>query len=233
MDGATWTRIAHLRQFPLPGGDAAAREPARCALGLLHAADLRASSQVLENLAITQSHASRLTALCSNRSFAPLTSSIGRLFDAVSALTGACQLNSFEGEAAMALEFLAERSQIYAGYCAPCPIGPGEPWAIDWKPMLIGLLRDIEVNMPREMIARRFHNWLADTAVLVAIKGGKRQVILSGGCFQNRVLLETVSKRLQRAEFDPIWPRQFPPNDGALALGQLYGAAQMINQEPV
>lgn len=231
VDGATWSRLVHLRPFRLPGGDAAAREPSRCAIGLLHAAGHTVPVEVIDRLGLSIGRAERLNELCERPRLAPTTTSMGRLFDGVSALLGLCHLNTFEGEAAMALEFSAHRSDTCASYRLSDLYKFNGGWVVDWEPMLAGVLMDIAASMPVAIIARRFHNWLGDVAVAIALKGKQKRVVLGGGCFQNRVLLETVISRLKEAGFEPIWPRQFPPNDGGLALGQLYGAALILRKE--
>ncbi len=195
-DGTDFRRVGHLRQFPLPGGDRAVRQPRRSALGLLfeilgpeaqrHAAawfrpgELRV---LLQSLARPRLN--------------PRTSSVGRLFDAVAALCGLPAPASFEGQAAMALEFAADR--VLAEGQSPeeaYPLPSG-----DWEPMLRAILADLAAGEPIGRVSLRFHNALADWAVAAARRWGGGQVALCGGCFQNSLLLRQTSSRLRAAGF--------------------------------
>jgi hydrogenase maturation protein HypF len=231
IDGGCWERTAHFKHFSLPGGDAVARDPARAAIGLIHAAGVTLEPWICTQLSLSPQRARQFWSMCDRPLNAPITSSVGRLFDAISALLGVCHKNSFEGEAAMALEFTAERSDKQTSY----PIIPPEyrhrkVWVIDWIPMLISVLADLKSGISRETIARKFHNWLADIILLTAIQWPGRTLALSGGCFQNAVLLQTVQRKLDIAGLNAIWPEAYPPNDGGLSLGQIYGAALILQR---
>jgi hydrogenase maturation protein HypF len=152
----------------------------------------------------------------------PRTSSLGRLFDAVAALCGLPPIVSFEGQAAMALEFAADES-CEAAY--PFPIGDGSPAVADWEPALRAILADRAAGVPAARISAEFHNGLADLAVDIARRWGGSEVVLSGGCFQNAVLSRRVHQRLEAAEFHVYAHRRVPPNDGGIALGQAVIAA--------
>ena len=206
-------RAAHLRTFPLPGGDAAAREPRRSALGVLY-------ELYGDNLPPVPGFAPAeqrlLVQALESGVNAPLTSSMGRLFDAVAALIGLPNIVTFEGQAAMQLEFAAEAATTDAAY--PFILRDG---VIDWQPLIEVLLADRQHGVAVSEIAAKFHKTLAAVAESVAKKVGEERVALSGGCFQNRVLLEKTVARLQRAGFRPYWHRLIPPNDGGIAYGQL------------
>jgi hydrogenase maturation protein HypF len=215
-------RVAHLRPYPLPGGDMAAREPRRSLLGLLYTmygADL--PRQYL------QFHPSELTLLLSvleKGLHAPMTSSMGRLFDAVAALAGLQQKCSFEGQAAMALEYAA-LEQI-TDECYPYEITPitnashAGSGIMEWKLMLAAMLSETKPAL----LSAKFHNTLVRMIVDVAQRMGIQQVALTGGCFQNRVLLERSVSQLRTAGFTPYWQQRIPPNDGGIALGQIAAA---------
>ncbi len=224
VDAQGFSRVAALRPFPLPGGDRAAQEPRRSALGLLYA--LYGEDLPRHRLDFTRPELDLLIAALKRGINAPLTSSMGRLFDAVAALIGLRQRSSFEGQAAMALEFAALRADTDECYPFEITTITGDEGAcgrmIEWKPMMVSLL---EENDPA-LISAKFHNTLATMIVAVAERVGEPNVALSGGCFQNRTLLERTIGRLRAAGFNPYWQQQIPPNDGGIALGQLVAAAR-------
>ncbi|BDU76822.1 carbamoyltransferase HypF [Mesoterricola sediminis] len=221
LAGTGFTRAAWLRPFPLPGGDRAAREPARAALGLLWAVrgDLEAGQGW-----VAPEAAEVIRGALASRLNTPLTSSVGRLFDAVAAMTGIRAHRGYEGQAAMALEYAALRSSDTGTY----------PWAFrdrdgleaDPGPLVEALLADRARGLAPEACARRFHQALADLALAMAERTGCRQVVLSGGCFQNALLTALVRARLAAAGLEPVSPTAFPPHDGGLSLGQAYLAGQ-------
>ncbi len=200
-------RTAHLLPFPLPGGDAAAKEPQRTALGMLFAMG-RSDAWEGENKDLL------LQTLNKNIN-CPLTSSAGRLFDGAAALLGLCQKNTFEGQAAMALEFSAttETEDIY-----PYEISGN---VIDWRPMIAALMEDNKALAPT-----KFHNTLAAIITDIAKRSGQKKTLLTGGCFQNKTLLEKTITRLYDAGLEPYWHRDIPPNDGGLAVGQIIAATK-------
>lgn len=223
VDGAAMRRVAHLRPFALPGGERAMREPRRSALGLLHAvfgADAAAHVDGIFRPAETRI----LLAMLERQLHAPRTTSMGRLFDAVAALAGLHAEASFEGQAAMALEFVAEAAEETAARY-PLPLRPGEPAVADWEPLVRALLDDRARGVAASVMAARFHAALADLAVEIAGRTGLARVVLSGGCFQNVLLARTVCARLVARGFAVHTPQRYPPNDGGIALGQAMVAA--------
>ena len=152
---------------------------------------------------------------------APLTSSAGRLFDAVAALLGLRDRTTFEGQAAMELEF-AVRSEISEAYAFN--IKDGSPPIVESEPGIIELITDHQNNARTGTIAAKFHNMLAEMIVAVARRIGEPKVVLSGGCFQNRYLTERAIDRLLAENFRPYWHQHIPPNDGGIALGQIVAA---------
>jgi len=216
-------RFAHFRLFPLPGGEKAAREPRRSVLGLLYEifADELFQGHLRESLDYFKPlELDILRRMLKSGTNSPYTSSAGRLFDAAAAVLGLIQCASFEGQAAMLLEFAAEKSTSEEVY--PFNLIENKPVIIiDWQPVFQGLLKD---KHKVSDAAKKFHNTTAEIILAVAQKSGQGKVALSGGCMQNRLLLETAINRLKNAGFIPIWPRQVPPNDGGIALGQaVYG----------
>jgi len=211
-------RYAHLRPFALPGGGKAIEEPRRTALGLLH--EIYGERVFgLNFLPFTESELQLLSPVLAKRINCPRTTSAGRLFDAAASLLGLCQVNQYEGQAAMALESCASRSDSDAAY--PFRLIDGEPLVIDWQDAIEALLTDIP-NRDADLIAKKFHNTLAEMILAVAKRAGEKTLVLSGGCFQNACLVEASVKRLKTAGFEVFRHQNIPPNDGGLALGQLY-----------
>jgi hydrogenase maturation protein HypF len=232
-DGAP-ERVAHLRRFPLPGGDQAAREPRRAALGLAYEIFGAAvfARGIFPRRFFAAGEIRALEAMLARRLQAPLASSVGRLFDAVASLLGLAPSRCYEGQAAMALEFAADGYPTGESY--PLPLidgGKGRPLVLDWEPMVRAVLRDRDRGVANGKIAARFHNALADGVVAVARRVKQEKIALSGGCFQNRLLAERVVEKLTDAGFRAFRHRRIPPNDGGLAVGQVLGAARILKSE--
>jgi hydrogenase maturation protein HypF len=145
----------------------------------------------------------------------------------------------------MELEFRAARTDTIDPYpfslrnsrTAGCPGGPENQenqrvpaWTVDWSEMVRRIVDDRLDNVPTETIAARFHRTLADSIAAVAERVGIHRVALSGGCFQNRILLEQSVRALERKGFRVYWHQRIPPNDGGIALGQL-NAARILGQQ--
>jgi hydrogenase maturation protein HypF len=214
-------RSGHLRPFPLVGGDKAAKEPRRPALGILYelfgegAFDLK-PSPTLEAFEPRELLVLRKKLMAPDRA---LTTSMGRFFDAAASLAGVCQRSRFEGEAAMVLEF--NTHGLESGEAYPFPLhSRGDGFILDWEPLVKELLADMGREVPAWIISQRFHNALAEGLVAAAKRVGLEQVGLSGGCFQNRYLTERAVHRLKQEGFRPFWQKRVPPNDGGLSLGQ-------------
>lgn len=225
-----YRRIAHLGCFPLPGGDSAVREPRRSALGLLWAMYGEHFPQDVPSLHAFSKAELRTLILALRRNLnTPLTSSIGRLFDAFASLIGLRQSCSFEGQAAMALEFAAMRAdqkcdERYPYLITPVTTENALPVSrLCCKVLIESALGDFHAGFTVEQIAWKFHVTLADMAVAVAQIVGVPQVALGGGVFQNRILLELTINKLRSAGFAPYWAEKLPPNDGGIAYGQIIG----------
>jgi hydrogenase maturation protein HypF len=221
-DQKSFMRIAHFRPFLLPGGDAAVKEPRRSALGVLYeifGKELWDRPELLRG--IEQSERALLGQMLAKNVNAPPTSSVGRLFDAVAALIGLRDRTSFEGQAAMELEFAAETgvSDSYSFVLLE-----GETAVVDWQPTILQLLDDIYSGASPGVMSAKFHNMLAETVVRLAQKTREPKIVLTGGCFQNRYLTERTVSRLLAEGFRPYWHQRVPPNDGGIALGQAVAA---------
>lgn len=212
-------RYAHFRPFALPGGYKAIQEPRRAALGMLY--EILADRAFDRNgLGFSEPELQLLRSALSKHINCPTTTSVGRIFDAVSSLLWLCQINHYEGQAAMALENCAtQASQSDAFY--DFQITDTEPMVIDWQPILKQLLDDIQ-HLSAPIIANKFHNTLAEIILTFAKRAGEQSVVLSGGCFQNACLVEKTVGKLKTAGFTVVCHEKIPPNDGGLALGQLY-----------
>ena len=242
-------RVAHWRTFRLPGGDAAAKEPRRAALGLLHGTFGDAAFDLGDRPTLRAFSGAELAALrtmLTQGVNSPRTSSVGRLFDAVASLIGLRQRMRFEGQAAMDVEFAADGASgeepyplrmedggwrmavtaAAASHSALC--APHSAFLLDWAPMVQAILADSERGVPAGEMSARFHETLAEAIVAVARRVGEPRVVLSGGCFQNRRLTERAVRRLEADGFRPYWHQRIPPNDGGVALGQVVAARRAL-----
>jgi hydrogenase maturation protein HypF len=227
-DEDSFQRVAHFRQFRLPGGDAAVKEPRRTALGVLYEiwGDNVITDRRLAPIAsFSDSELVVLQQMLAREINSPRTSSAGRLFDAVASILGLRHRVSFEGQAAMELEFAIQPAinEVY-----PFEVTDGLPCIVDWAPMIPEILIDLQKGQPTGNISAKFHNTLTESIVAVARKVGETRILLTGGCFQNQYLVERSVRRLLDAGFRPYWHQRVPPNDGGIALGQAVAAARSL-----
>jgi hydrogenase maturation protein HypF len=152
----------------------------------------------------------------------PMTTSIGRLFDAFSSVLNLCQVSDFEGQAAMALEACAINSRVRYAY--PTSIIERDSLILDWQPLLIGVLADLS-HTNHQQIAASIHHSLANWVFAIAEKTQASRLVLSGGCFQNAYLVEAIMNAEQAQHYTLFRHATIPPNDGGLALGQIYAHA--------
>jgi len=234
IDGDAWRREAHLLPFRLPGGDAAIREPRRSAIGALHAA---LCERIWQDVALPPLAAFEpvqhdlLRTMLAHGINSPLTSSAGRLFDAVASILDLRQGSCFEGEAAMAVEFAARRATGSYDLPAPLVVSADDGLLVDWRPMIDALSSAARQGKETDPIASAFIDWLAEAIVLIARAVRVERVVLTGGCFQNAVLTERTMDRLRAAGFRPFRHHRVPPNDGGLAVGQAAFAARAMHEE--
>jgi hydrogenase maturation protein HypF len=224
-------RVAHFRPFRLPGGDAAAREPRRAALGLLYelyGESLFAHQELSPVGALAPLEGSAFKGMFGRHLNTPQCCSVGRLFDVVASLINLRQKIRFEGQTAMELEFAAGKIVTEATYELALSKSDAGVVILDWAPLIEGLLADVATGVAKGEIAAKFHNTLADAIVTVARRMGCGRVALSGGCFQNRYLTERAVLRLRADGFQPYWHQRVPPNDGGIALGQIIAAQREL-----
>lgn len=247
-DGAVWggevlvaetgrfTRAAHLGYVPMPGGEAAIREPWRMALSYLYQAfdgeTYPDNLPVLQTVPPMQRRAVR--EMISKQVHTPATSSLGRLFDGVAAMAGLGHTITFEGQAAMALEACAGRHLTLTGDHYAWDVHHRDGMRhIGLAPLIRQVARDLADATDVGRISRRFHRSLiilfTEMCIVLRKETGINRVVMSGGVFQNRLLFEGLTDTLARKRFEVYAHRQIPTNDGGISLGQAVAAAAMAN----
>ena len=247
LDGTIWggeflrvmddsfVRVAHFRTFRLPGGEKAIKEPRRAAMGLLYeifGEELFGMNDLAPVQSFTAAELDLLRQMLRKQINAPVTSSAGRIYDAVSSLTGIRQITRFEGQSAMELECALDGVITDESY----PVRLSESGAddrqsaliIDWQPLMLAILDDLRSCVPSGTISAKFHNAMVESIIAVARRVNEKKVALTGGCFQNQYLTERAVQRLQNDGFSPYWHQRIPPNDGGIALGQAVAAAERL-----
>jgi hydrogenase maturation protein HypF len=231
----SFRRVATLRTFRLPGGEKAVQEPRRVALGILYeifGSDIFRRNDVKSLLTFTPTELDVLKQMFTKNINMPVTTSVGRLFDAVASLIGLRQKVNYEGQAAMELEFLTAEIEVKESYPFSLEDTITEMGndkesnliIIDWSALIRGILEDVRKNIQTGIISSKFHNTLVEIVAAVALKVKLPRVVLSGGCFQNRYLTEHAVNRLREKGFRPYWHQRIPPNDGGISLGQASAA---------
>ncbi len=240
VEGNSFQRVAHLAGTPMPGGDAAVKAPWRMtAAHLLHHGILTAEEAChrlpLPGHLFPSETVTLIMQMMEKGINSPITSSMGRLFDAVSALLGTCTHVTFEGEAAIRLQAAAENAW------------PQEPYPFSWHgesdtriihtaSMFKGILKDMDKKRPVEQIAARFHATLVELFTVLCQKirkeTGLDRVALSGGVFQNRLLLREMLHALDKERFTVFTHHRVPASDGGLSLGQAMVAGMGKSMPP-
>ena len=246
-DGAVWggevllatyadfERVAHLDYVPMPGGAAAITEPWRMAVSYLH----KHFGEVFWDLEIPflreleRRQVAVLVRILERGVNSPLTSSCGRLFDAVSALAGIRRRVNYEAQAAIELEAAIAGESEGAAY--PLELrADGSGWIIDTAPLFAALVNDLESGAPAGIVSRRFHEGFVDVlaraAKLIHAKTGVNNICLSGGSFQNVFLLENLKRRLEADGLNVFTHSEVPCGDGGLSLGQALVAAHRVEE---
>ena len=220
-------RVAHLRPFRLPGGEQAAREPRRAALAVRwETFGAQGCLAGVEEGTEWRAQAQLLVAMLAKQIQSPVTTSMGRLFDAVASMLGLCQVAGFEGQAAMALEQEGIRASVSVHgeddtYPIPLIARDEAPrrWIADWRPMIALIADDLSRGIERSRIAHRFHRSLAELIGQAAERVGVRQVVLTGGCFQNVLLADLARARLESAGFVALTHRRSSPERRRVGVG--------------
>jgi len=247
VDGAIWgceflladardfRRCAHLKYIPLPGGDAATKEPYRMALSYLFSAFeedfLELDIPILKRL--DGKKVMTILRMIQRGVNSPLTSSCGRLFDAVSSLIGIRDVTTYEAQAAIELEMTADAktSNVY-GYKIETE---NDVDTINVQKMVREIVSDLQKDVPKAIISAKFHNTVADfivkTCERIREQNNIDEVVLSGGVFQNRRLITKVLTQLRARKFTPYFHSRVPTNDGGVSLGQAVIADRMTSDE--
>ncbi|MCX6152686.1 MAG: carbamoyltransferase HypF [Candidatus Kapabacteria bacterium] len=247
-DDSTIEHICQFRRFPLPGGEIAIKEPRRSAAGMLYQM-MNGHLFDSENIALLNNFSNEersiLYTILNKQINCPKTSSLGRIFDTIASLLNLKQKSGYEGQAAMSVEFIADpeeqgsypviiKQEIPNDEMEDSCISNNDKTGklkniliIDWEPMLNLVLSDISEELPTAKIAAKFHNYLSDTIVYLAEMLKLQKVILSGGCFQNKILTEQTIIKLLNKGIQPYWHQLVPTNDGGIALGQINFELQM------
>jgi hydrogenase maturation protein HypF len=225
-------RLAHLRYAPMPGGDLAARTPWRCLAGYASLSPENTTLQPTGRDPAAEDYRIALRQIERGIN-APLASSMGRLFDAAAAVLGVRDVASYEGQAAMELESIADGGRVLP---LPFPVvDQGDGWQLDPVPLLSELAARKASGEPVPRLAAAFHESIAEasTDVVGQIRRttGLDTVVLSGGTFQNARLLRSLRRRLLERSFRVLVPSQFSPNDGAISVGQAAVAAARLAQQ--
>ena len=244
-DGAIWgceimradlqsfERLAHLAYIPLAGGEQAVRQPWRIAAAYLMQAYgddfLSLDIPFVRNLNRKRWHT--LSQMITRQVNVPLTSSLGRLFDAVAALVSIRNEVIYEGQAAIEMEILAN---IHNAHIYPFSTEGDKPTRLDVRPMIRAIADDIQKGISTAQIAGNFHWTVAEMLAVMCVQArqrtGLQTIALSGGVFQNRLLLERLISLLEQSAFQVYTNRRVPPNDGGLALGQLAIASALVSK---
>jgi hydrogenase maturation protein HypF len=222
-DYKSYQRAAHLEYFPLPGGDAAIKKPARTALALLWSLGLEWDERLAPVAEFSSQDQVTLRAQLDRKINTPMTSSMGRLFDAAAALAGVRQRVNYEGQAAIEFEALADSTE--AGMY---PFGL-EQDRVQTRSGVEALVADVLADVPLPKISARFHNGIANIVRIATLEmqrqSGVDKVVLSGGVWQNITLLGRTLSLLGNEGFKVYIHREVPTNDGGLSLGQAAIAA--------
>jgi hydrogenase maturation protein HypF len=232
-DYSGYGRLAHLRYLPMPGGEAAVKHPRRMAAAyLLDCLGAGALEEPLPSvLEMNPQERAVLRRQIERGINSPLTSSVGRLFDAVSSLLGLRHQVSYEGQAAIELEMAADEGETSA---YPWDLILGDPSIVDARPAVQCIMKEHQQGVPVSAIAARFHNTVADmvagTCDLLRKQNNVNLVALSGGVFQNLLLLERARLKLEARGFTVLTHHRIPANDGGIALGQAVIASRLLSE---
>ncbi|NIP29817.1 MAG: carbamoyltransferase HypF [Candidatus Dadabacteria bacterium] len=233
VSGGSFKRVAHFRSFSLPGGKKSIEEPRRTSLGLLY--------EIYKDTLFDMKHLTPLNSFSAKecdllrtalegKINSPTTTSVGRIFDAVSSILDLCHFSTYEGQAAMALEFTingVQTDDIYELNIKTFTENGNSSIIVDWEPMIKEILEEVKNKSSKSLISAKFHNTLVESILLVANRSNEKKIVLSGGCFQNKYLIERACKHLRKEGFLPYWNRRVPSNDGGISFGQIVAASYL------
>ena len=226
--GKEFTRAAYLKPFKLPGGEAAIHDVWKTGFALLYEIygekvfglkNIRFLKNLKKILLLKQ--------MLDKNINSPLTSSMGRLFDGVSAVLGIRDKANFEAQAALELEFAAGENSSGDFFNYRLSQNSGKSYIIEWGVIIDEIVKSVETGESKQLIAVKFHNTLTEIIADIAGKTGFNRVLLTGGCFQNKLLLEKTVFRLKHEGFNVYWHQRVPANDGGISLGQVKYASYL------
>jgi hydrogenase maturation protein HypF len=207
-------RFAHLDYFLLPGGEKAVTEVDRIATALMHASGLPVKNKT--SLSLIEKGIN-----------SPETSSLGRLFDGISALIGLTQISEYEARAAILLQQCAENFYGTPNGEYEIDLRFDSCWILEYKNLIISIVDDLKNKIPKEEIAWKFHSWIASGIAAIVEKSGTDPIVLSGGCFQNTLLTKMV---MSRAKTKYHFPRHIPVNDACISIGQAFSGVEHVSR---
>ncbi len=231
-DYTNFERVAHLEYFPLAGGDAAIKKPYRVALSLMKEAGIDWDESLNCVSYCTETERKILAKQLENNLNVILTSSFGRLFDAVASIADVRQKITYEAQAAIEFEALIDEN--VSGFYVFDLTG-SDIIEINWKRLVFEIVKDVSAEVPISVISAKFHNAVARLILELSLKMRERfslnKIALSGGCFQNVALLQKSIALLIENNFEIFTHQKVPPNDGGLALGQAVLASAKTRQK--
>ncbi len=211
-------RFAHFDYFPLPGGEKAIKEVWRIGASLLYAAT---KDKKLVKTYYKDFDTDVILNLIDKKINSPLCSSVGRLFDGIASLINLKQNTSFEGQAAMDLENILSGTLTDDRYKFEIIKAGENNYIVDWRKVVLDIINDFTKNISKQNISAKFHSALTDIIIEISKISGIKQIALSGGCFQNKNLIEKTIDRLSEEGFKVYWQSEIPTNDGGISLGQM------------
>jgi len=228
-------RAGHMKYIPLPGGENAVKEPWRIAVSFMRDSVKEKTPEYLEKIGFVEKYGKKkidsILQILDNRQFSPLASGIGRLFDAVSALIGVCDRNTFEGEAAIALEAITY-SDLKTAY--PFDIQEKKALEVDFTSTVSAIMDDLLKGEDKGVISTKFHNTVIQViqTVVKQLAGiyGLNDVVLCGGVFQNMYILERSIEVLKSMKYSVYIHDKVPTNDAGISLGQAYIVRERIKR---
>jgi len=229
-------RKAHLQYIPMPGADKAIKEPWRMAIAYLYQTfgdkALDALPSFFKRFSLKDIDV--ITSMIKKGINSPLASSAGRLFDAISSLLGITDIITFEGEAAIELEIIADSGDKKERRSYPFQIISENPLVINLKPLIKSIVEDFKNGVEISAISHNFHYTLAviilEISKILEKQCGIRDIVLSGGVFQNKLLLSMAIEQLEKEEFKVWYHEKIPTNDGGISLGQAIVAWERIKE---